>query len=143
MDECAAANDQIERYQCLYFVIAMEQWVQQWLSIRHSPEGGELGEYVLHWPVLRGDFVWVRAISKYSVRSTVLWMKMGILYYTKTDLSAARVSPHLWNNISFNSKRRSFGHAAEGWLQGALKWKDGLCFQNISPIRTTKPSACL
>ncbi|KAL6816761.1 hypothetical protein V8C40DRAFT_269208 [Trichoderma camerunense] len=68
---------------------------------------------------------------------------MGILYYTKTDLSAARVSPHLWNNISFNSKRRSFGHAAEGWLQGALKWKDGLCFQNISPIRTTKPSACL
>ncbi|KAL7933344.1 hypothetical protein V8C35DRAFT_280689 [Trichoderma chlorosporum] len=33
---------------------------------------------------------------------------------TETDLSAARVSPHLWNNISFNSKRRLFGHAAEG-----------------------------
>lgn len=83
------------------------------------------------------------SISKYSVRSTVLWMKMEILYYTKTDLSAARVSPHLWNNISFNSKRRSFDHAAEGWLQGALKWKDGLCFQNISPTRTTKPSVSL
>ncbi|UKZ81936.1 hypothetical protein TrVFT333_009714 [Trichoderma virens FT-333] len=60
------------------------------------------------------------------------------------SLSGSRHAPP-WSNISFNSKRRSFGHAAEGWLQAVLKWEDGLCFQNTSPTRTvprSAPSVC-